>query len=431
MVRKRGNAAVELMSLQFVSALAAIVVIDLVLAGDNAIVIALAARKVPRHLQRRAILWGTVGAIAVRSTLTIVVVWLLKIPGLLLAGGALLIWIAYKLLVPEQENGHSSEDGSASFLGAMRTIIVADTVMGLDNVLAVAGAAHGSYLLVVLGLLISVPIVVWGSTLILKFIERHPAFVYVGAGVLAATAVKMMLQEPLLARHLPPSDLVKALLYLVVVPGVLWAGFARNHRRLESRIHARLASFADASLGVFRNSNSDQGDTAMKRVLIPVDGSQNAIAAVRHVVDEFMHDTAMEIHLLNVQTPLSRHVGRFVSRRDASAYHREQTEQALAPARRILEQRGVPHVAHSAIGERAKLIVDTARRLHCSHIVMGTARKNSLTRMLEDSVTNQVLEKTSVPVEVIAGTAVSRLERLALPAGIGAAILTLLYAIAD
>jgi nucleotide-binding universal stress UspA family protein len=241
----------------------------------------------------------------------------------------------------------------------------------------------------------------------------------------------MMLQEPLLARHLPPSDLVKALLYLLIVPGVLWAGFARNHRRLESRIHARLASFADANLGVFRNSIPDLGDTAMKRVLIPVDGSQNAIAAVRHVVDEFAHDTAMEIHLLNVQTPLSRHVGRFVSRRDASAYHREQTEQALAPARRILERRGVPHVAHSAIGDRARLIVDTARRLHCSHIVMGTARKNSFTRMLEDSVTNQVLEKTSVPVEVIAGTAVSRLERLVLPAGIGAAILTLLFAIAD
>ncbi len=421
----------ELMSLQFVSALAAIVVIDLVLAGDNAIVIALAARKVPRHLQRRAILWGTVGAIAVRSTLTIVVVWLLNIPGLLLAGGALLIWIAYKLLVPEEEHGHATDGGSASFLGAMRTIIVADTVMGLDNVLAVAGAAHGSYLLVVLGLLISVPIVVWGSTLILKFIERHPAFVYVGAGVLAATAVKMMLQEPLLAPHLPPSDLVKALLYLVIVPGVLWAGFARNHRRLESRIHARLASFADANLGAFRNSIPDRGDTAMKRVLIPVDGSPNSIAAVRHVVDEFAHDTAMEIHLLNVQTPLSRHVGRFVSRRDASAFHREQTEQALAPARRILEQRGVPHVAHTAIGERGRLIVDTARRLHCSHIVMGTARKNSFTRMLEDSVTNQVLEKTSVPVEVIAGTAVSRLERLALPAGIGAAILTLLFAIAD
>ena len=421
----------DLISLPFVSALAAIVVIDLVLAGDNAIVIALAARKVPPQLQRRAILWGTVGAIATRSTLTVAVVWLLKIPGLLLAGGALLVWIAYRLLVPEDDHGHSSDTGSSSFLGAMKTIIVADTVMGLDNVLAVAGAAHGSYLLVVLGLLISIPIVVWGSTLILKFIERHPAFVYVGSAVLAATAVKMMLQEPLVLRHLQPTDLVKALGYLTIVPGVLWAGFAHNHRRLESRIHARLASFADSTLGAARKPVSDFGGQTMKRVLVPVDGSPNAHEAIRHVVDEFMHDTAMEIHLLNVQTPLSRHVGRFVSRRDASAHHRERTEKALAAARRHLDRHGVPHVAHSAVGDRAKLIVDTARRLHCTHIVMGTARKNSFTRMIEDSVTNQVLEKTGVPVEVIAGPAVSRFERLALPAGVGAAIAMLIFAIAD
>ncbi len=420
----------DILSLQFVSALAAIVVIDLVLAGDNAIVIALAARNVPRDLQRRAILWGTVGAIVVRSTMTIVVVWLLKVPGLLLAGGALLIWIAYKLLVPEEHEDQSRQSGSASFLGAMKTIIVADTVMGLDNVLAVAGAAHGSYLLVVLGLLISIPIVVWGSTLILKFIDRYPAFVYLGAGVLAATAVKMMLQEPLVARHVPLTDPVKALAYLTIVPGVLWAGFARNHRRLESRIHARLASFAGSTLGASRNSLPDRGDADIKRVLVPVDGSHNAQEAVRHVVNEFMRDTSLEVHLLNVQMPLSRHVGRFVSRRDASAYHREQTEKALAPARTLLNRHEVPYVTHSAVGERATLIVDTARRLRCSHIVMGTARKNSLTRMLEDSVTNQVLEKTSVPVEVIAGDSVSRLERLAVPVGIGAAIVLLLLLLA-
>ncbi|KAF4531306.1 hypothetical protein B566_EDAN019409, partial [Ephemera danica] len=155
-------------------------------------------KKVGAALELRAILWGTVGAIVVRSAMTVVVVWLLKIPGLLLAGGLLLVWIAYRLLKPQEgEEGH---DGPAvtTFWGAMRTIVIADAVMGLDNVLAVAGAAHGSYLLVVLGLLISVPIVVWGSTLVLKVVEKHPGVVYLGAGVLAWTAAKMISAEPML-----------------------------------------------------------------------------------------------------------------------------------------------------------------------------------------------------------------------------------------
>ena len=160
----------EIFSAEFLSALMAIVVIDLVLAGDNAIVIALAARSVPKHLQQRAIIWGTVGAIAVRSSLTMVVVWLLKVPGLMLLGGALLVWIAYRLLVPAGgDDGHNVAPAS-SFWGAMKTIIVADALMGLDNVLAVAGAAQGSFLLVVLGLLISIPIVICGSQLILKYV---------------------------------------------------------------------------------------------------------------------------------------------------------------------------------------------------------------------------------------------------------------------
>ena len=139
---------------QFLSALLAIVVIDLVLAGDNAIVIALAARALPAHLQKRAIVWGALGAIVVRSLMTVIVVWLLKIPGLLLAGGAMLVWIAYHLLLPDEGGSDAQGPTASTFWGAMRTIVIADAVMGLDNVLAVAGAAHGSYGLVVAGLAI-------------------------------------------------------------------------------------------------------------------------------------------------------------------------------------------------------------------------------------------------------------------------------------
>ena len=173
----------DILSMQFLSALLAIIVIDLVLAGDNAIVIALAARSLPKHLQKRAILWGTVGAIVVRTSLTLIVVWLLQIPGLLFAGGALLIWIAYKLLIPENGDDHAGKvAATATFWGALRTVVIADTIMGLDNVLAVAGAAHGSFLLVVLGLLVSIPIVIWGSTLILRVVERYPGVRLRGRG---------------------------------------------------------------------------------------------------------------------------------------------------------------------------------------------------------------------------------------------------------
>jgi YjbE family integral membrane protein len=219
----------ELFSPEFLSALAAIIVIDLVLAGDNAIVIALAARNVPKHLQKRAIFWGTFGAIAVRTSMTLIVVWLLQIPGLLLAGGLMLVWIAYKLLLPG-DDGHERVQSSASFWGAMKTIVIADAVMGLDNVLAVAGAAHGSFLLVVLGLLISIPIVVWGSSLILGWIERFPAIIYLGAGVLAWTAAKMITSEPLVEDYLADRSLLGWLVYAAVIFGVLGAGWMRNRR---------------------------------------------------------------------------------------------------------------------------------------------------------------------------------------------------------
>ena len=219
----------DLFSPEFLSALAAIVVIDLVLAGDNAIVIALAARNLPKRLQTRAIFWGTFGAIAVRSAMTLVVVWLLKIPGLLLAGGLLLIWIAYKLVAPKQDDGHAV-DPAASFWGAMKTIVVADAVMGLDNVLAVAGAAQGSYALVVLGLLISVPIVIWGSTLILKWVERFPAIIYVGAAVLAWTAAKMVASEPLIQEYLVIHPATNWAIYAAVIGGTIGYGYLRNRR---------------------------------------------------------------------------------------------------------------------------------------------------------------------------------------------------------
>ena len=214
----------------FLSALLAIIVIDLVLAGDNAIVIALAARNLPKKLQRRAVVWGTVGAVAVRASLTVGVLWLLQVPGLMLAGGALLIWIAYRLLTGDDGGREHDVAPAVGFWAAMRTIVVADAVMGLDNVLAVAGAAHGSILLVVLGLLISIPIVVWGSTLILHWIERVPSILYIGGAVLAWTAAKMILGEPLVEAQLAARPGFVTAVYVAVIGGVLGLAWAQNRK---------------------------------------------------------------------------------------------------------------------------------------------------------------------------------------------------------
>jgi YjbE family integral membrane protein len=219
-----------LLTPEFWSALLAIVVIDLVLAGDNAIVIALAARNLPKELQRRAVIWGTAGAVVVRASLTVAVLWLLNIPGLMLAGGVLLAWIGYRLLAGNEGGRDHDVSPAKNFWGAMRTIVIADAVMGLDNVLAVAGAAHGSVLLVVVGLLISIPIVVWGSTLILHWIERFPGLLYVGGAVLAFTAAKMIAEEPLYEAWLDARPGLKSLLYVGLTGGVLAAAWLRNRK---------------------------------------------------------------------------------------------------------------------------------------------------------------------------------------------------------
>ena len=169
----------------------------------------------------------------------------------------------------------------------------------------------------------------------------------------------------------------------------------------------------------------------MVKVLVPVGGADGSQHAVRHVLAQFLKGTEIEIHLLNVQPPFSRHIAQFATAQSRADFHRERAEKALEPARKLLDGHKVPYAVHTALGDRAELIAETARKLRCHHIVMSTARKNSLTRMLEDSVTNKVLELTSVPVEMIAGDSVSRIERYGIPAGIGAALAALLVAALD
>jgi YjbE family integral membrane protein len=205
-----------------------IVLLDLVLAGDNAVVIALAARNLPSSLQKRAVFWGTFGAVALRIVLTLLVVYLLNLPGLMLAGGLLLIPIAWKLLAP----AHGEQDiaPAGNFFVALRTIILADALMGLDNVLAIAGAAKGHMGLVVIGLLISVPLVVGGSTLILKLIERFPIIIYAGAAAIAWTAGRMISHEKLWLDWSTSHGWMKHALEIVLVIAVCGGRWLVNLR---------------------------------------------------------------------------------------------------------------------------------------------------------------------------------------------------------
>ncbi|BCJ87049.1 TerC family protein [Effusibacillus dendaii] len=217
----------EFFSVEFWVALMSIVLIDLVLAGDNAILIGLSARNLAKEQQKKAILWGTVGAVVIRAVSTLAVVWLLKIPGLLLIGGIALLLIAYKLLVEKKR--HDQQAASQNLWSAIRTIIIADALMGLDNVLAVAGAAHGSFLLILIGLLISIPIMVWGSTLIVKWVERYRAIVYIGSGTIAWTAAKMMMEESFVKPYFANPFLHWGGA-VAVACGVLLAGVLKNQK---------------------------------------------------------------------------------------------------------------------------------------------------------------------------------------------------------
>lgn len=222
---QQGGMEMDFFSMETWSALVSIIIIDLILAGDNAVVIGMAARHIRKDIQKRVIIIGTMGAVVIRALAAFVIVWLLKIPGLLLTGGLLLVWIAYKLLT--QKKKHQDVRTGQSIFEAIRTIIVADVVMGLDNVLAIAGAAQGSLLLILIGLAISVPIIIWGSTLIIRWIERYPVLLYVGAGVLVYTAGKMITGEALLAPFFT-NAMVKWSVVILLIAVVLTAGRLKN-----------------------------------------------------------------------------------------------------------------------------------------------------------------------------------------------------------
>lgn len=211
-----------------------IILIDIVLSGDNAVVIALACRNLTPEQRKTGIFWGVAGAIGLRVVLTVFAAMVMGLPWLKLVGGLLLIWIAVKLMLPEEEDGHDIQ-ASSHLWGAVKTIILADFVMSLDNVIAVAGAAHGSLALLLFGLAVSIPLIVWSSQLILHWMERWPVIILLGAGLLGYVAGQMIFSDPGLLELLPAlpagADKIAGIIGAALVVGL--------GRWLEQRMLAR------------------------------------------------------------------------------------------------------------------------------------------------------------------------------------------------
>lgn len=216
--------------MEFITGLLVIIALDILLGGDNAVVIALASRNLPEKQRNKAIFIGTGLAIVIRILLTVVAVYLLMIPYLQFIGGLFLVYIAYSLLV-EKKSEHGDIKAAKSLGQAIRTIVLADVVMALDNVLAIAGAANGNIYLVVIGLLVSVPIIVWGSKIILKWMERFPIIIYIGSAILGFTASKMMWNDEKIHPYLEPYDSYHWFFNLLVIVLIIVIGKYMNDKQ--------------------------------------------------------------------------------------------------------------------------------------------------------------------------------------------------------
>lgn len=218
--------------MEFLVALFSIMMVNIVLSGDNAVVIAMASRALPQKQQKKAILWGSAGAIGLRIVLTFVAILLLQIPYLQFAGGVLLIWIAAKLLM--ENHDEENVEASTSLWEAVKTIIVADLVMSLDNTLAIASVAKGDYVLLGIGMLLSIPLITFGSSIIIKLMDRFPVIVYVGSALIAWTAGEMMMRDQRLGLVLEafmPEWLLPAVITAAILALGIWWNKYRNVAR--------------------------------------------------------------------------------------------------------------------------------------------------------------------------------------------------------
>jgi YjbE family integral membrane protein len=389
---------------EFWVAVGQIILIDILLGGDNAVVIALACRKLPPHQRRLGILWGTAGAIILRIILIFFALTLLAIPFLKIVGALLLVWIGVKLLVPEHEDGHANIEGSDKLWGAVKTVIVADFVMSVDNVIAIAGAAESSgtghgMALVIFGVLVSIPIIVWGSQMVIKLMDRFPIIITLGGMLLGWIAGTMTVTDPVLVNpevmaNFPKIEATDFVRYGAGVVGallVLAIGKFITARKAKTAEPASPAAAVPAGAG------------RLRRILLAVDGSEAAARATRQVIDmrqDLADPAAVELHLIHVQRPVSGDVSSFVAHKTLDEYYKEQCEAALGPARQTLDAAGVPYQAHARVGTPGETIAKEAADRHADLIVMGT-HGVGMTASLLGSVAQATIGATPVPVLLV------------------------------
>ncbi len=388
----------DLGSAAFWVALLQIIGINIVLSGDNAVVIALAARSLPPAQQKQAIFWGSAAAVVMRIVLTVVAVELLRLPALKLVGSVLLLWIAVQLLIPEEGEGGDGADSSTGMMAAIRTILIADLVMSLDNVIGVAAAAKGSLVLLIVGLAISIPLVVFASTFLLRVMERFPVIVTLGAGLLGWVAGEMAVSDPLVADWITAQlPWLHTLLPVAGAAGVIGVGkalAARAERGEEAKSVAELEAGSGAPTAK---------EAGMLKLLLPIDGSEGALRAVdRLLAMRHWYREPLEIHLLNVQHLLHKDVGTFVAAADIRDFHQEEGMKELAAARARLDAAGVPYGHHVVVGELvAETIAHFAREHGIGQILMCTHGRTAVGDLLLGSVAHGVVHSAHVPVVLV------------------------------
>jgi YjbE family integral membrane protein len=380
---------------EFWIALLQIIGVNIVLSGDNAVVIALAARSLPPAQQKKAVAWGSGAAVVMRIVLTIIAVELLRLPYLKLVGAALLLWIALQLLLPEDE-GHGGAAAGGSLAAAIKTILLADLVMSLDNVIAVAAAAKGSLALLIIGLAISIPLVVFASTLLLNLMGRFPVIITLGAGLLGWVAGEMAISDPAVKDWI---DANMAHLHFVA-PALGAAGVVALGKYLAGRAEAEALAQARAETP----AALARGDAGARRILLAVDGSEPSRKAIEQVLalsKDSRDPQAMEIHLANVQPSLPGDVSGFVSRDSVQSFHHEHADAALKTAREMLQQAGLAFKEHEAVGHAGPMIAEMAQKEGCDLIVMGTRGLGAKSAALLGSVAQSTLEHATVPVLLV------------------------------
>jgi len=387
----------QFMTADFLLAVGQIIMIDILLGGDNAVVIALACRKLPPQQRKMGILWGTAGAIVLRVILIFFALTLLQIPYLKIVGAVLLLWIGIKLLQPEHDEAHSNIEASDKLWAAVKTVIVADFVMSLDNVIAIAGAAEGAggdneMPLVIFGLLVSIPIIVWGSQLVIKLMDRFPLIITLGGMLLGWIAGQMIITDPVLKDWAATQS--PYLHYLASAVGaavVLVLGKWLAARALAARPAPPPAATAPQL-------------NRLQHVLLAVDGSENSAQAVRYLIgvrEDLRQPDTLDVHLLNVQRPVSGEVSRFVPGQTLKEYHLEGSELALAPARALLDAAGVKYREHRRVGEPAQSIAEVANETGSDLVIMGTRGMGGVAAGLIGSVAQAAVAQCAVPVLLV------------------------------